>query len=32
MPARPEGIYPDGKRRWYFKVTVGRVALCGPRE
>ncbi len=32
MPARPEGVYPDSKGRWYFKVTVGRDALSGRRE
>ena len=32
MPARPEGVYPDNKGRWYYKVTVGRDALSGRRE
>ncbi|MBV8982562.1 MAG: site-specific integrase [Acidimicrobiia bacterium] len=24
VPARPEGVYPDGRGRWYFKATAGR--------
>ncbi len=29
MPARPPGVYPDGRGSWYFKVTVGRDPLTG---
>lgn len=32
MPARPEGVYADGKGQWYFKVTVGRDPLTGRRD
>ena len=31
MPARPEGVYRDGKGGWYFKATVGRDPLTGRR-
>jgi integrase len=31
MPAKPEGVYPDGRGRWYFKVTAGRDPLTGRR-
>jgi integrase len=31
MPARPEGVYADGKSGWYFKATVGRDPLTGKR-
>lgn len=32
MPARPEGVYSDGRGGWYFKVTVGRDPLTGRRD
>ncbi|MGH9170318.1 MAG: tyrosine-type recombinase/integrase [Acidimicrobiales bacterium] len=32
MPARPEGVYPDGRGGWYIKVTVGRDPLTGRRS
>ena len=32
MPARPEGVYQDGRGGWYFKVTVGRDPLTGKRD
>jgi len=32
MPARPEGVYPDGKGGWYFKATLGRDPLTGKRS
>ena len=32
MPARPEGVYQDGRGGWYFKVTVGRDSLTGKRD
>jgi integrase len=32
MPARPEGVYPDKRGQWYFKVTVGRDPLTGRRD
>lgn len=31
MPARPEGVYPDGRGGWYFKVDGGRDPLSGRR-
>lgn len=31
MPARPEGVYPDGRGGWYFKVSLGRDPLTGRR-
>ena len=31
MPARPEGVYQDGRGKWYFKVTVGHDPLTGRR-
>jgi integrase len=31
MPARPEGVYADGKGGWYFKATLGRDPLTGKR-
>ena len=32
MPARPEGVYADGKGGWYFKATLGRGPLTGKRS
>lgn len=32
MPARPEGVYADGRGGWYFKVTLGRDPLTGRRD
>ena len=32
MPARPEGVYQDGRGGWYFKVSVGRDPLTGKRD
>jgi hypothetical protein len=32
MAARPEGVYPDTRGLWYFKVTLGRDPLTGKRE
>ncbi|HVB01115.1 MAG TPA: tyrosine-type recombinase/integrase [Acidimicrobiales bacterium] len=32
MPAKPEGVYPDARGQWYFKVTLGRDPLSGRRE
>ncbi len=32
MPVRPEGVYADGKGRWYFKATLGRDPLTGRRS
>jgi integrase len=32
MSARPEGVYPDGRGGWYFKVTLGRDPLTGQRS
>ncbi len=32
MPARPEGVYSDGRGGWYFKITVGRDPLTGRRD
>ena len=31
MPARPEGVSPDGRGAWYFKATTGRDPLTGRR-
>ena len=31
MPAKPQGVYEDGRGRWYFKVTLGHDALTGKR-
>ena len=31
MPKRAQGVYPDGRGRWYFKVTLGTDALTGKR-
>jgi integrase len=31
MPAKPEGVYADGRGGWYFKVTLGRDPLTGKR-
>ena len=31
MARRPEGVYPDGRGAWYFKVSLGRDALTGRR-
>ena len=31
MPARPQGVYPDGRGGWYFKVTLGSDPLSGKR-
>ena len=31
MPARPQGVYPDGRGGWYFKVTLGADPLTGKR-
>lgn len=31
MPARPEGVYADGKGGWYIKVTTGHDPLSGRR-
>lgn len=32
MPVKPEGVYPDGNGRWYFKATLGRDPLTGTRR
>jgi integrase len=32
MPARPEGVYADGKGGWYFKATLGRDPVTGKRS
>ncbi len=32
MPARPVGVYPDGKGGWYLKVTLGSDHVTGRRE
>ncbi len=32
MPARPQGVYPDGRGGWYVKVSVGRDPLTGRRS
>ncbi len=31
MPVKPEGVYQDGRGKWYVKVTVGRDPLTGRR-
>jgi len=31
MPKRAQGVYPDGRGGWYFKVTLGTDALTGKR-
>ncbi len=31
MPARPQGVYPDGRGGWYFKLTLGSDPLTGKR-
>ena len=31
MAARFEGVYPDGRGGWYFKVSLGREPLSGRR-
>jgi hypothetical protein len=31
LAARPEGVYPDGRGGWYFKVSLGRDPLTGRR-
>jgi integrase len=31
VAARPEGVYPDGRGGWYFKVSLGREPLTGQR-
>jgi integrase len=31
MPAKPEGVYADGRGGWYFKLTIGRDPLTGRR-
>jgi integrase len=31
MPAKPQGVYEDGRGGWYFKVTLGRDPLTGKR-
>jgi len=31
MPAKPQGVYEDGRGRWYYKVTLGRDPLTGKR-
>ncbi len=31
MPARPQGVYPDGRGGWYLKATVGHDPLTGKR-
>lgn len=32
MPVKPEGVYPDGRGGWYFKVSLGRDPLTGRRD
>jgi len=32
VPARPEGVYQDGRGGWYVKVSLGRDPLTGRRE
>lgn len=32
MPARPEGVHPDGRGGWYFKVYFGRDPLTRKRN
>ncbi len=31
MPAKPQGVYADGRGGWYFKVTLGRDPLTAKR-
>jgi integrase len=31
VPAKPEGVYADGRGGWYFKVSVGQDPLTGRR-
>ena len=31
MPAKPEGVYQDGRGGWYFKATLGSAPLTGTR-
>lgn len=31
MPARPQGVYQDGRGGWYFKVSLGADPLTGKR-
>jgi len=31
VPARPQGVYPDGRGGWYLKATVGHDPLTGKR-
>jgi len=31
MPAKPEGVYRDGRGGWYLKVTLGNDPLTGKR-
>jgi hypothetical protein len=31
MPAKPEGVYADGRGGWYFKVTLGRDPITAKR-
>ena len=31
MPAKPQGVYADGRGAWYFKVTLGSDPLTGKR-
>jgi len=32
VPAKPEGVYRDGRGGWYVKVTVGRDPVTGRRD
>jgi len=32
VPAKPEGVYPDGRGGWYLKVNIGRDPITGRRE
>jgi integrase len=32
VPARPEGVYSDGRGGWYFKVTIGHDPITGKRD
>jgi integrase len=32
VPAKPEGVYPDGRGGWYVKASVGRDPLTGRRQ
>ncbi len=31
MPARPQGVYSDGRGGWYLKTTLGSDPLTGKR-